>query len=458
MISVVIIDSRSDKHPDWVQNAIHSVQRQTVECELIVIDNIGRKKTIGQCWNEGVLKASNNYILFLGDDDWLSSDYCSTLIQYALAYPGYVMWTTNMIAFDEETKLYAPIQRICTGMWAKQYLLAYPFNEKLEKGIDREYIEEMKKRGDVGFSINHHFGYYYRKHNDYSCAGQITFTQEEADIYVLASYRSFIDPIVKEWKKDKKVFISSEPFEPILADKAKIIFCEWLSQNAVEVSNYECSAKKYLRVHSYEAFSPLIYYVKWEAFDKVFFIAEHIKEFVEAKVGKIPNAVVVPVGIQLLDFKDKIGNNKICYAGEISRKKGIGELFLIAKELPEYEFHIAGKFKDEDVAIWFNQKKPANVYLEPYSYNLNEFFKDKTYFISTSLREGNPVTLLEAMSAGLKPLVNDWIGADKIYGKYVFKNLSQLKALLNDYDPREYRQFAEQYEFNKMFERLNGYI
>ena len=139
MISVVIVDSRSDKHPDWVQLAKDSVKRQTVDnLDLIVIDNIGRKKTVGQCWNEGVKKAKHDLVLFLGDDDWLSMDYCSVLLQYALANQGYEMWATNMIAFDEKTKLYTVLTRICTGMWRKEYLIKYPFNEKLKRGIDRE--------------------------------------------------------------------------------------------------------------------------------------------------------------------------------------------------------------------------------------------------------------------------------------------------------------------------------
>ena len=458
MISIVMIDSRSDKHPDWVQTAIESIEQQSVDCELIVLNNIGRHSTIGKLWNEGVRKAKHDYILFLGDDDWLAQDYCSSLIQYALNHPKFVMWTSYMTVYNDDTKLIAPLQRIVTGMWRKEYLLKYPFNESLEKGIDREYIQEMQKREDRGMTLIHNYGYFYRKHSDYSCAGSITFTKEKSQIYVLPTYRSFIDPIVKEWKKSKTVFVSSEEFDPILADEAEVIFCEFLSQNAVRVSDYKCNAKKYLRVHAYEAFSPLIYYVKWESFDKVFFIADHIKDYVESKIGKLENAIVLPVGVNLLSFKEREKNNKICYAGEISRKKGVGELFLIAKELPGYEFHIAGKFTEDDVAWWFNKKKPDNVFLYPYSYNLEKFFEDKGYFISTSLREGNPVTVIEAMSAGLKPLVNDWVGADKIYEGYTYKNVNELRKLLEDYQPLEYRKFAEGYDLSHTIKEINKII
>ena len=463
MISVVLVNSRGDVHADWVQVARNSIERQTVECELVEINNIGRKKTVGECFNEGARKAKFDLVLFLGDDDWITEDYCNVLLQYALMHPDYVMYTTYMTAFDDKSKLYTALPRICTGMWKKEYLLKYPFNEKLKNGIDREYIEEMKKRGDVGFTINHHYGYHYRKHDDYSLAGSITFVEKKPQIYVLTSSRNFIDPLIKRWQKDKEVFVTSKEFDPRLAEEAELIWCEWLREDAVTVSQFETKAKKILRLHSYEAFTPLIYYVDFSKFDKVIFIAEHIKNFVESKVGKIPNAVVIPVGIDVEKFElnGKEKNNKIAYAGEISRKKGIGELLLLANTFPDYEFHIAGKFNEEDVARVFNDNKPPNVFIEPYSYNLNEFFKDKTYILNTSLREGLPITVLEGMASGCKPILNDWIGAKQIFGdEYVYKNLQDFSDILYDYyEPKHYRKFVEEnFNINNTFSQIDNLI
>lgn len=462
MISVIIANSRGDKHPDWVQIAVRSVEEQSVKVELIVINNIGRKRTIGECWNLGVKDATGEYCFFLGDDDWITETYLSEVLHYAKKYSEHVMWTTNMTAFHNDSKTYVALTRICTGMWRREYLLKYPFNEKLNSGIDREYLEEMKKRGDTGFSLNTNFGYYYRKHSDYSCAADIKLVDvnDDIDMYVLTSSSNFLTPLVKEWKKDKKVFVSTEPFSPVFADKAKVIWCEWLRNASLDVATYDCKAKKILRIHAYEAFSELIYYTDFSDFDTVIFVAEHIKDFVESKVGKIPNAVVIPVGVRVNGYDPvKEQNNKIAYAGQISRKKGIGELFLIARELPEYEFHVAGKFVDEDVAQFFEEKKPDNITLEPFSYNLKEWLKDKTYIINTSLREGNPITVLEAMEVGLKPLVYDWIGAKEIYGK-TYKNIKELKGLLNEpYEPSIYKEFVKtHFNFEDTFKKIESVI
>lgn len=455
-ISVVVIDSRSDKHPDWVQMCLESIQKQTHPVdEIIVIDNKKRDKTIGKCWNDAVKEAEGEWIFFVGDDCFIARDRVQVMLNHIDHDMPCV--TTYMTMFDE--KEYKAVQRPCTGMWKKSYLLEHPFNEDLDKGIDREYFEEAVKRGDSYHLIPYYFGHYDRRHDDHR-SGKVTMSYpKKTDIYVTSSGGvNFITPLVAEWRKTKQVFTTSQPFDPLI--NTDLIWCEWANANAVTVANFKTKAKKILRLHSYEAYTPFIYYIDFKAFDKVIFIAEHIKEYVESKIGKLDNAVVIPVGIDVDKFKfvEKEKNNKICYAGEISRKKGIGELFLIANSLPEYEFHIAGKFKEDDVAVYFNEKKPKNVFLHPFSYNLQKFFEDKTYFINTSLREGNPITVLESMACGLKPLINNWVGADKIYNKYVFKNIFDIKILLDDYNPKEYREFAEQFNFKKTFEKINEYI
>jgi glycosyltransferase involved in cell wall biosynthesis len=363
--------------------------------------------------------------------------------------------------YHDDTGIVVPIERETTGMWLREYLLEHPFNEELKSGVDREYNQEYIKAGEMACIVPYYHGHYYRRHSDYMCAGDMTVTGD-VDCYILAGGgRSFIDPIGEEIRKKMPIHIASS-FQPEMADKAKIIWAEWANATAAEIADYECGAKKILRIHAYEAFGEAIKYINFKKFDTVIFIAEHIKEYVERKYGKIPNAVVIPNGIQTdkFDCKDKEENNKIAYAGQLSRKKGIGELFLIAKSLPEYEFHCAGQFTEDDVCEYFHKKKPDNVFLHPFQYDLNKWFKDKTYIINTSVREGSPVGVLEGMSAGLKPLINDWIGAKEIYGEYVYKNIKELKGLLEGtHEPEKYRDFVkDNYDFKKVYKEIEKLI
>ena len=150
-------------------------------------------------------------MFFAGDDDYFAPD-----LLYVLSHqitPNTQMVTSYMLAFEDGTSNIIPLARPHTGMWRRSYLIAYPFNEKLKSGIDREYIEETVKRGDHYTVIPYYFGYYYRKHTDYSCAGKIIFDADAPDIYVMASSPEFINPVVSQLKsKYPKTMLSTHKF------------------------------------------------------------------------------------------------------------------------------------------------------------------------------------------------------------------------------------------------------
>jgi len=456
LITVVMIDSRSDQHPDWVQTAINSVKKQTYPVKMLVVDNIGRKKTIGQCWNEAVKHVNTPWTFFLGDDDWISPDLCG-LFAYYIQRPDLqqaVSFTTNMTVYREEgqetrTK---ELPRPHTGCWKTEYLRKYPFNEKLQKGIDREYIEEVEKRGDTKILIHYHAGYHYRQHDDYSCAGKISLKPQSGEIYVNSRYPIHVSAITERLKKHYSITLDNHPFDPLSTSGAKLWFCDWGNENAVAMGNFETNVPKILRVHAYEVFTQLLHHIPFDRYDRVIFVAEHIKEYAERQLNrKLEHAVVIPNGVDLNAFyppADKERNNKIAYAGELSRKKGLQLMLFIAEHFPEYDFHVAGKFNEPDMAEYFMQRKPDNVFLEPYSYDLNEFFKDKTYFLLTSPREGCNVTALQAMAAGLHPLVYHHIGASDLLKEISpFCTIEQLNTRLRTMyvSPGYCREIVEHY-------------
>lgn len=446
-VTVVVIDSRSGLHPDWVQTAISSVAEQSATPEILVINNRERKFTIGRCWNDAIAKIDTEFVLFLGDDDWLARDYLQSLLTYADKYPQYVCYTSYMTAYSETDKLLAPLVRITTGMWRTEYLKRFPFNEQLEKGIDREYIEEASKRMDKIFVVEHNFGYYYRKHEDYSCSGRIIFKKNPADIYALTSYPVFFDKIKHELQKTNSVFVSSEKFDPQYANTARVIFCDFLSQRALEAADYNCNAKKILRIHAYEVFNSLIHYLDCNKFHKIIFVSDTIRKYTESILGKIENSVVIPNGVNVNDYTIGTKNNtNICYAGYLSRKKGIGLIDFIARSCPEYNFHLAGKYQEDDVAWYFSSGVPDNVKLYPWQYGLDPFFADKTHIINTSLREGCPVAVIEGMAAGLRPVVYGWPGAEMFGKENIFTNIDEFRNIIEQpTNPQLYRDYVKKH-------------
>ena len=127
LVTVVVIDSRSKEHPDWIETCKNSILNQTLEVdELIIVDNIENDKTIGKCWNEAVKQARNEWIFFVGDDSWLARDCVQVMVGHIQELPCV---TTHMTMFNEQG--YKIVFRPCTGMWRKDYLLEHPFNETL---------------------------------------------------------------------------------------------------------------------------------------------------------------------------------------------------------------------------------------------------------------------------------------------------------------------------------------
>lgn len=465
-LSFLVVDSRSDVHSDWVGACIQSLQTMSSknlseEFEIVIVPNLGRSMTIGQAWNLGVKECTGDWIVFVGDDDYVAPDYAEVLDRWILSEQvqktNIVNVATYMFAFDEETGNKFAMMRQSTGAWKKEYLLEHPFNESLKKGIDREYVEEMIKRGNLSLIIEYYFGYFYRRHNDYRCAGDVIFHKKEADYYFVTTNRIFLNPLENRLQKYGSVFVDNS-FDIKLASKAKVIWCEWANQKAVDVSNIPLNGLKVLRIHAYEAFTEYAPQINWNGFDVVIFIDEYIKNYVERQYGKVNGAVVIPNGVDLNKFTlgEKKRNNKIAVTGYLTRKKGIGELMLIAKSLPEYEFHLAGKYQENDIADWMKFKKPDNVFINEWKYedSLNEFYQDKTFVMNTSMRESQSMSLMEGMACGLKPITNDWIGASEIYGeKFIYKNIQNIVGLLNgDYEPEKYRKFIEDnYDLEKIF-------
>jgi len=456
-VTVVMIDSRSREHPDWVNIAVESVKKQTVPVDLIIVDNRDNSKTIGTCWNEAVKQVKTPFTLFLGDDDWLAQDYIASLLSYTKTHPEHIAYTSNMTVYNEDEKILAPINRVCTGMWRTEYLLEHPFNTVLKSGIDREYIEKVVQHGNSYLVVNHNYGYYYRKHRFHSCAGDISFKTEPSDIYILASYPTFVEPIKQRLKNYASVFSTSKKFDAKLAEHAKLIWCEWADSRAVDVSHFKCDAKKILRVHAYEVFTDVIFHIDFDAFDAVIFVAEHIKDYLESRLQRsLNNAYVIPNGVDLskLVISPKPDKPQIAYAGYISHKKGVDLLVALAKHFPEYTFHVAGKFQEDDVGWYLSNRKPNNMIIYPWRYDINTFFANKTHILNVSLREGCPVSVIEGMACGLKPLIYNWIGSEELFGKEaVWSNFAEFRAMLTEStEPEQYRSYVENnFDFEDIF-------
>lgn len=115
-------------------------------------------------------------------------------------------------------------------------------------------------------------------------------------------------------------------------------------------------------------------------------------------------------------FKQRTGNHRIGMACHIHPKKNLPLALQILAELPEkYELHIAGQVQDPCTAEYLNhiaKRMRRAVYLYGHVDDLNEWWETMGCCLSTSLSEGNPNNVIEAMAKGIKPVVHRWPGAE----------------------------------------------
>jgi len=211
-----------------------------------------------------------------------------------------------------------------------------------------------------------------------------------------------------------------------------------------------------LRIHSYEAFLPYIKYINYERVDALIFVADHIKDLVLEQVPKIEKMVsnirVIPNGVDVghIPFKDRTHGHNIAYIGYLNFKKGPMLLVHAFQRLAEYDeelqLHIAGTFQEPRYELYFKQFLDKTgladrVHFYGQVNNIPAWLEDKNYILSTSVMESQGMGIMEAMAAGIKPLVHDFYGAENIYPE-TWATISDLKKMVftGTYNSGSYRK------------------
>ncbi|MBS3741977.1 MAG: hypothetical protein KGY74_07655 [Candidatus Cloacimonetes bacterium] len=278
-----------------------------------------------------------------------------------------------------------------------------------------------------------------------------------ANIYIISQYPTFIKPIAKELQDEGHTVVITKEFYPFCAKDADIIYCDWMDQNALKIQELKSGKRKtVLKCHSYEAFTGIQKHINFRRWDGIIFVNEYIKSVVYPHPLK--QAHIIPNGIKVDDLQYTEAENKnIGFLGYWSRKKGIELIDFLAKSFPDYNFHLGGKFQEPDVQDYIKKKKSSNLYLHGWISNKSKFFSEMKYVINASIRESQCVGLMEGMVTGCKPLIKDWIGADKMYkSEWLYDDLASFKKLLEgEYEPQEYRKFIKaNYDFDKWYKEF----
>jgi len=222
--------------------------------------------------------------------------------------------------------------------------------------------------------------------------------------------------------------------------------------------DYYPDAKQIVFMRRYEFFEGHWLNYQWDRVSHLIFCNDWIKEQTEQIAKdrgiKLPPTHLIynAVDLDKWTFKERGPGNKIGMACHVHPKKNLPLALQILAALPrEYELHIAGAIQDDATAYYIQHVGKAlglKVKLHghiPHS-QMDQWWEDKNYCLSTSISEGNPNNVIEAMAKGIQPIVHNWPdAAPQFKGEGVFDKVSKAATYIINvhYDSSLYRKIVE---------------
>lgn len=217
-------------------------------------------------------------------------------------------------------------------------------------------------------------------------------------------------------------------------------------------------AKNVMFMRRYELFDGALGRVDWRYVDQLIcvntWIADRVREDFARRGITVPVAVIYNgTDLDKWSFKERKAGTKIGMACHIHPKKNLPLAMQILASLPKgYELHIAGDIQDACTAEYLNHMglvTQRKVYLYghiPHE-QLNFWWEQMNYCLSTSISEGNPNNVIEAMAKGIKPVVHNWPGSDEqFYKHFRFSTVSEAAYMIHEesYISTQYRDLVKE--------------
>jgi glycosyltransferase involved in cell wall biosynthesis len=255
-----------------------------------------------------------------------------------------------------------------------------------------------------------------------------------------------------------------------------IAWLEWCTEQAVAISRMPKVCRTIVRLHRYEAFRPWPEQVQWENIDALVTVGNDV--VVQRLLQRIPDlrrrtrVVPIPNGVDInrFAFRDRPRGKNLAFLARIHILKnpmmllqGLARLRSID---PEYRLFFAGDFQDDGVLQGYLQYAAEEMGLtdalifDGWQKDVAAWLEDKHYLVSASIVEGHPVSVLEAMARGLKPVIHVYPGCrDCFPAEYLWRTLDEFceRILTDPYRPAEYRDYvAKNFSLTQQLNRING--
>src|SRR3990172_4436811 len=262
---------------------------------------------------------------------------------------------------------------------------------------------------------------------------------------------SWIDPYVKAFS-DWGVQVAPKPSWDKPYDVRMFMWADDIAMNFINEDARAVNNIVFLR--RYEFFLPYWRKIDFSKVGNFICVNDYYAKQVKEVIGDQCPVSVIYNGVDIWKwpYKKREHGKNIAMVCFVHWKKNLPLALQILSKLPEdYQLHIAGAIQSPEVSIYLDHlaksmKRQIIMYGQIPHDEMALWLKDKNYVLSTSLTEGNPNNINEALAMGIKAIVHNWPGAVDQYGHLVFDTIDQAVhgcSPQSEYDSVEYRELAE---------------
>ncbi|NLH15238.1 MAG: glycosyltransferase [Phycisphaerae bacterium] len=262
-----------------------------------------------------------------------------------------------------------------------------------------------------------------------------------------------------------------------LMNHSDISWFEWCTELAEIGSRHAARCKKIIRLHRYEAYLDWPKRVNWDSVDVLITVGNRFVR--EALLEQQPNLAsrirmeTIPNGVDLdrIRFQRRKRGKRLAFIGDTRMVKNPMLLLQCMDELhhcdSDYHLHIAGKIQDKSLDQYLRHMVRSLglgnvVHFDGWQEDIPAWLADKHYIVCTSVIESQGMGILEAMAAGLKPVIHDFPGAQDTFGsEWLFRTPREFRNRIEstDYFPQQYRAFVERkYSLVRQLDRVGGVL
>ncbi|RTQ97919.1 glycosyltransferase family protein [Halomonas nitroreducens] len=262
--------------------------------------------------------------------------------------------------------------------------------------------------------------------------------------------------LTDQWQGHNK---HDEAHSRALLEQVDVIFCEWCLGNLKWYSHHKQPHQRLVaRFHAQEARTPYMGEANWDNIDHVSFVSEHTRrQALEVFKGfPVDKTSVIPNYLDDTKFtpKKKTGEARFTLGivGVAPKSKRLDRavdlLEALLEEDDRYCLRVKGKhplnygwlLKREDELAYYrnvferinsNPRLRHKVIFDPPGDDVNDWFTMVGFILSPSDFESFHMAIGEGMLTGATPIIWDWDGAAKIWGKnYVVNDYKEAKEVV----------------------------